>query len=87
MTTPCTKVGTPAPHTPGGAGGPAHALNVVPKVVTDAVDQAALKRRAKEISESEWAAQAVRQAVQAMQAAMTAAIVSGATAGGAAGGP
>jgi hypothetical protein len=63
-----------------------HALNVVPKVVTDAADKAALKRRAKEIAESEWAAQAVRQAVQAMQAAMTAAIVSGATAGGAASG-
>jgi hypothetical protein len=59
-----------------------HALNVVPKVVTDAIDKAALKRRAKEIAESEWAAQAVRQAVQAM----TAAIVSGATAGSAASG-
>jgi hypothetical protein len=63
-----------------------NALNVVPKVVTDAADKAALKRRAKEISESEWAAEAVRQAVQAMQAAMTAAIVSGATAGAAASG-
>jgi hypothetical protein len=58
-----------------------NALNVVPKVVTGAVDKAALKRRAKEISESEWAAEAVRQAVQAMQAAMTAAIVASATAG------
>jgi hypothetical protein len=51
------------------------ALNVVPKVVTDAVDKKALKRRAKEIAESGWAAVAVRKAVQEVQAAVTAAIV------------
>jgi hypothetical protein len=51
------------------------ALNVVPKVITDAVDNKALKRRAKEIAESEWAAAAVRKAIQEMQAAVTAAIV------------
>jgi hypothetical protein len=49
------------------------ALNVVPKAVTDAVDKKALKRRAKEISGSVWAAEAVRQAVRARQAAMSAA--------------
>lgn len=57
-----------------------NALNVVPKVVTDAVDKRALKRRAKEISESDWAAEAVRKAVQEMQAAVTAAIVASSTA-------
>ncbi|MFC5267011.1 GPP34 family phosphoprotein [Kribbella qitaiheensis] len=57
-----------------------NALNVVPKVVTDAVDKRALKRRAKEISESDWAAEAVRRAVQEMQAAVTAAIVASSTA-------
>lgn len=57
------------------------ALNVVPKVITDAVDKKALKRRAKEISESDWAATAVRKAVQEMQAAVTAAIVVASTAG------
>ncbi|MFC0629062.1 GOLPH3/VPS74 family protein [Kribbella deserti] len=62
-----------------------HALNVVPKVVTDAVDKKALKRRAKEIAESAWAAEAVRQAVAAVQAALTAAIVAS-TAAGASGG-
>lgn len=60
-----------------------NALNVVPKVVTDAVDKKALKRRAKEISESDWAASAVRKAVQEMQAAVTAAIVVASTAGSA----
>jgi hypothetical protein len=44
-------------------------------------DQKALKRRAKEISESAWAADAVKAAVDAMQAAVTAAIVVSATAG------
>lgn len=52
-----------------------NALNVVPKVITDAVDKKALKRRAKEIAESEWAAEAVRKAVQEVQAAVTAAII------------
>ncbi|TWD74788.1 Golgi phosphoprotein 3 GPP34 [Kribbella amoyensis] len=58
-----------------------NALNVVPKVVTDAVDKKALKQRAKEISESAWAAEAVRKAVQEMQAAVTTAIVVSASAG------
>ncbi|NEA32300.1 GPP34 family phosphoprotein [Streptomyces sp. SID13031] len=59
------------------------ALNVVPKVITDAVDKKALKQRAKEISESDWAAAAVRKAVQEMQAAVTAAIVVASSAGAA----
>ncbi|WP_112244490.1 GOLPH3/VPS74 family protein [Kribbella monticola] len=62
-----------------------NALNVVPKVITDAVDKKALKRRAKEIAESEWAAEAVRKAVQDMQAAITAAIVVSSSAGASAG--
>ncbi|MFF0264244.1 GPP34 family phosphoprotein [Kribbella sp. NPDC004536] len=57
------------------------ALNIVPKVVTDAVDNRALKRRAKEIADSDWAAAAVKKAVAEMQAAITAAIVVSATAG------
>jgi hypothetical protein len=56
-------------------------LNVVPKVITDAVDKKALKNRAKEIAESEWAAAAVRKAVQEVQAAITAAIVVSSSAG------
>lgn len=52
-----------------------HALNVVPKVVGDVGDKKAVKRRAKEIAESAWAAEAVRQAVREVQAAVTAAIV------------
>lgn len=56
------------------------ALNVVPKVVTDAVDKKALKQRAKEIAESDWAADAVKKAVTEMQAAVTTAIVVSATA-------
>ena len=51
------------------------ALNVVPKVVTDAVDKKALKQRAKEIAESDWAADAVKKAVSEMQAAITTAVV------------
>ncbi|MGW6280755.1 GOLPH3/VPS74 family protein [Kribbella sp. NPDC055071] len=61
------------------------ALNVVPKVVTDAVDKRALKQRAKEISESEWAADAVRKAVAEVQAAVTAAIVVASTSAAASG--
>lgn len=57
------------------------ALNVVPKVVVGAVDKRALKRRAKEIADSDWAADAVKKAVAEMQAAVTAAIVVSATAG------
>jgi Golgi phosphoprotein 3 GPP34 len=59
------------------------ALNVVPKVITDAVDKKALKQRARQIAESDWAATAVRKAVQEMQAAVTAAIVVASTAGSA----
>ncbi|WP_432940250.1 GOLPH3/VPS74 family protein [Kribbella sp. CA-253562] len=62
------------------------ALDVVPKIVTDAVDRKALKRRAKEIAESDWAAAAVRRAVQDMQAAVTASIVVASTAGATSGG-
>jgi len=51
------------------------ALNVVPKVVRDAVDKRALRRRAKEIADSDWAADAVKKAVTEMQAAVTAVIV------------
>jgi hypothetical protein len=61
------------------------ALNVVPKVVTDAVDKRALKRRAKEIADSDWAAAAVKKAVTEMQAAVTAAIVVASSAGASAG--
>lgn len=50
------------------------ALEVVPKVVS-APDRRALKRRAKEISEGQWAATAVRQAVQAVNSAVTTAVV------------
>ncbi|MGZ0151741.1 GOLPH3/VPS74 family protein [Kribbella sp. WER1] len=57
------------------------ALNVVPKVITNAVDTRALKQRAKEIADSDWAAAAVKKAVAEMQAAVTAAIVVSATAG------
>ncbi|MFD7156055.1 GPP34 family phosphoprotein [Kribbella sp. NPDC059898] len=57
------------------------ALNVVPKVITDAVDNRALKQRAKEIADSDWAAAAVKKAVAEMQAAVTAAIVVSVTAG------
>ncbi|MGC4939185.1 GOLPH3/VPS74 family protein [Kribbella sp. DT2] len=62
------------------------ALDVVPKVVTDAVDRKALKRRAKEIAESDWAAAAVRRAVQDMQTAITMSIVVASTAGAASSG-
>ncbi|MEV6893349.1 MULTISPECIES: GOLPH3/VPS74 family protein [Kribbella] len=62
------------------------ALNVVPKVITDAVDNRALKQRAKEIADSDWAAAAVKKAVAEVQAAVTAAIVVSATAGASAGG-
>ena len=61
------------------------ALNVVPKVVTDTVDKKALKKRAKEIADSDWAAAAVKKAVTEMQAAVTAAIVVASSAGASAG--
>src|SRR5690348_16212113 len=56
------------------------ALNVVPKVITDAVDKRELKQRAKEIADSDWAAAAVKKAVAEMQAAVTAAIIASTTA-------
>ncbi|HZX04534.1 GOLPH3/VPS74 family protein [Kribbella sp.] len=56
------------------------ALNVVPRVITDAVDNRALKQRAKEIADSDWAAAAVKKAVTEMQAAVTAAIMVSTTA-------
>jgi Golgi phosphoprotein 3 GPP34 len=57
-----------------------HAVDAVPKIITTAPDKKALKRRAKEIAESAWAADAVRAAVQAVQAAVTAAIIASSTA-------
>ncbi len=59
------------------------ALDVVPKVITDAVDKRQLRARAKVIADSDWAAAAVKKAVAEMQAAITAAIVVSATAGSA----
>ena len=50
------------------------------KVLDAAVDKKALKQRAKEIAESDWAADAVKKAVTEMQAAVTTAIVVSATA-------
>ena len=50
-----------------------HAVNAVPKVITDAPDKRELKRRAKQIAESAWAAEAVRSAVQAVHSATVAA--------------
>ena len=57
-----------------------HAINVVPKVVEG--DKKALKARAKEISEGDWASAAVRKSVQAVQAGVTAAVMVATTAGG-----
>lgn len=75
------KVGTTPDERTGALIALLSALNVVPKVVTDAVDKRALKQRAKEIADSDWAAEAVKKAVAEMQAAVTAAIVVSATAG------
>jgi hypothetical protein len=69
------KVGTTPDERTGALIALLSALNVVPKVVTDAVDKKALKQRAKDIAESDWAADAVKKAVTEMQAAVTAAIV------------
>ncbi|MFG1817336.1 GPP34 family phosphoprotein [Kribbella sp. NPDC049174] len=74
------KVGTSPNERTGALIALLSALNVVPKVVTDAVDKKALKQRAKEIAESDWAADAVKKAVAEMQAAVTTAIVVSATA-------
>ncbi|WP_433161101.1 GOLPH3/VPS74 family protein [Kribbella sp. CA-247076] len=74
------KVGTTPNERTGALIALLSALNVVPKVVTDAVDKKALKQRAKEIAESDWAADAVKKAVAEMQAAVTTAIVVSSTA-------
>ncbi|MFI6677908.1 GPP34 family phosphoprotein [Kribbella sp. NPDC050470] len=69
------KVGTTPDERTGALVALLSALNVVPKIVTDAVDKKALKHRAKEIAESDWAADAVKKAVSEMQAAVTTAVV------------
>lgn len=69
------KVGTTPDERTGALVALLSALNVVPKIVTDAVDKKALKQRAKEIAESDWAAEAVKKAVSEMQAAVTTAVV------------
>jgi len=69
------KVGTTPDQRTGALIALLSALNVVPKVVTDAVDKKALKQRAKQLSESDWASEAVKKAVSEMQAAVTTAIV------------
>ncbi|WP_020577645.1 GOLPH3/VPS74 family protein [Actinopolymorpha alba] len=61
------------------------AIDVVPKIV-DAPDKRALKRRAKEVSEGAWAAEAVRRAVEAVQAAVVTAVMAATVATTAAGG-
>ena len=60
------------------------AIDAVPKVA-DTPDRRAVRRRAKEIAESAWAAEAVRKAVESVQAATTAVIVSAAVAGASSG--
>jgi hypothetical protein len=74
------KVGTSPDQRTGALIALLSALNVVPKVVTDSVDKKALKRRAKEIAGSDWAADAVKKAVADMQAAVTTAVVASAAA-------
>ncbi|MFI7063245.1 GPP34 family phosphoprotein [Kribbella sp. NPDC050124] len=69
------KVGTTPDERTGALVAMLSALNVVPKIVTDAIDKRALKQRAKEIAESDWAADAVKKAVAEMQAAVTTAVV------------
>lgn len=78
------RIGTTPDHRTAALIALLHAVDSVPKVITDAPDKRALKRRAKEIAESEWAADAVRKAVQAVQAATTAAIIASTSAGAAA---
>jgi hypothetical protein len=75
------KIGTTPDERTGALIALMSALNVVPKVVTDAVDKRALRRRAKEIADSDWAADAVKKAVAEMQAAVAAAIMVSTTAG------
>ncbi len=79
------KVGTTPDERTGALIALLSALNVVPKVVTDAVDKKALKQRAKDIAESDWAADAVKKAVAEMQAAITAAVVVASTSAATAG--
>ena len=74
------KVGTQPDERTGALIALLSALNVVPKVVTDAVDKRALRKRAKEIAASDWAADAVKKAVAEMQAAVTTAVVVSASA-------
>ncbi|MGW1343702.1 GOLPH3/VPS74 family protein [Kribbella sp. NPDC002412] len=69
------KVGTTPDERTGALVAMLSALNVVRKIVTDGVDKRALKQRAKEIAESDWAADAVKKAVSEMQAAVTTAVV------------
>ncbi|MFG1628367.1 GPP34 family phosphoprotein [Kribbella sp. NPDC049227] len=74
------KVGTTPNERTGALIALLSALNVVPKVVTDAVDKKALKQRAKQLADSDWAADAVKKAVTEMQAAVTATIIVASTA-------
>lgn len=74
------KVGTTPNERTGALIALLSALNVVPKVVTDAVDKKALKERAKQLADSDWAADAVKKAVTEMQAAVTATIIVASTA-------
>jgi len=69
------KVGTTPDERTGALVALLSALNVVPKVVTDAVDKKALKQRAKQLAESDWASDAVKKAVSEMQAAVTTTII------------
>ncbi|WP_072810648.1 GOLPH3/VPS74 family protein [Rhodococcus zopfii] len=55
------------------------AVSAAPKIFPDA-DKRAVKRRAEEIAEGEWAGAAVRRAVEAVNAAMIAAVTAGAVA-------
>ena len=50
------------------------AVDAVPKVFPEA-DKKAIRKRAKEIADREWAAKAVRDAVESVQAAIMASIV------------
>ncbi|TCC46583.1 GPP34 family phosphoprotein [Kribbella capetownensis] len=74
------KVGTTPDERTGALVALLSALNVVPKVVTDAVDKKALKQRAKQLAESDWASDAVKKAVTEMQAAVTTTIIVASTA-------
>jgi hypothetical protein len=58
-----------------------HAVDLLPRLFADA-DRRAVRRRGKEISDSDWGAAAVRKAVQEVQAVMVAVLVT--TAAGAA---